>query len=111
MRKTDGKVVTATLSNDFAVTWLNWFVDNIGAPKGPSGKPVRYIDFSLTRPLLIVPGDHSRKEMIENRFGDFSTLFTTMIEAVHEKAFGDFNAKSWTLEFAMDAERAGRHKG
>ena len=111
VRKADGEVVTATLSNRFAVTWLDWFAANIGAPKGSGGKPARYVNFSLTHPLLIVPGEDSRKEMIEYRFGDFSTLFTTMIEDVHKKAFGDSNAKSWTLEFAMSAELAGKHKG
>ena len=111
LRKADGKIVTATLSDRFAVTWLDWFADNIGAPKGSGGKPARYVDFSLTHPLLIVPGEDSRKEVIEYRFGDFSTLFRKMIEAVHKKAFGDSNAKSWTLDFAMHAELAGKHKG
>ena len=111
MRKADGTDVTATLSNRFVVTWLDWFADNIGAPKGSGSKPARYVNFSLTHPLLIVPGEKSRKEMIEYRFGDFSTLFTRMIEAVHQKAFRDSNAKSWTLEFAMHAELAGKHKG
>ena len=111
MRKADGKVFTATLNSDFAVTWLDWFDDNIGAAKESNGKSARYVDFSLNHPLLIVPGEDSRKQMTEYRFGDFSSLFTKMIEAVHKKAFGDSNAKSWTLEFAMYPELAGKHQG
>ena len=111
VREADGKIVTATLSKHFAVAWLHWLADNIGAPKQSGGKPARYVYFTLTHPLLIVPGEDSRKEMIEGRFGDFSTLFETMIEAVHKKAFGDSNAKSWTLEFTMHAELNGKHEG